>query len=238
MSTLSLIRHGQASFLAEDYDQLSETGRLQSQRLGEYWANTGTRLTEIYYGPARRHRQTGEVAARAYQAAGFGWPEPVTLEEFDEYQAFELLRAAVPALVETHPEIARLESEYRGAAQDQRLRAFERLFQAVTVLWVREEIQAPGVEPWRDFCARVQRGLARIMSTGGRDRRVAVFTSGGPIAAAAQSALDLNPVRTLELSWASLNASFSEFAFSGERFSLASFNRRPHLEDARLLTFR
>jgi broad specificity phosphatase PhoE len=238
MSTLTLIRHGQASILAEDYDQLSATGRRQAERLGEYWANAGTPFTEIYYGPARRHRQTGELAAGAYEAAGRRWPEAATLDEFDEYQAFELLRAAVPGLVETRPEIARLESEYRLAAAEERMRAFERLFQAVTLLWVREEIEAAGVEPWRDFCARVRRGIARITSKGGRDRRVAVFTSGGPIAAAAQAALELNAVRTLELSWASLNASFSEFSFSGERFSLASFNRRPHLEDASLLTFR
>ena len=41
MGTLYLVRHGQASFGAADYDQLSELGRRQSVRLGEYFANKG-----------------------------------------------------------------------------------------------------------------------------------------------------------------------------------------------------
>jgi hypothetical protein len=34
------------------------------------------------------------------------------------------------------------------------------------------------------------------------------------------------------------NSSVSEFLFSGERFSLASFNETPHLADAALVTVR
>ena len=41
MGTLYLVRHGQASFGAEDYDQLSELGRRQSVRLGQYLRDKG-----------------------------------------------------------------------------------------------------------------------------------------------------------------------------------------------------
>ena len=41
MGTLYLVRHGQASFGADDYDQLSELGHKQSVRLGEYFAHKG-----------------------------------------------------------------------------------------------------------------------------------------------------------------------------------------------------
>ena len=37
MGQLILVRHGQASFGAEDYDQLSDLGKRQGYRLGEYW---------------------------------------------------------------------------------------------------------------------------------------------------------------------------------------------------------
>lgn len=37
MGQLLLVRHGQASFGADDYDQLSDLGKRQSIRLGEYW---------------------------------------------------------------------------------------------------------------------------------------------------------------------------------------------------------
>ena len=36
MGTLYLVRHGQASFGADDYDQLSPLGQQQAVRLGEY----------------------------------------------------------------------------------------------------------------------------------------------------------------------------------------------------------
>src|SRR3984893_14433603 len=37
MGLITLVRHGQASFLKEDYDKLSELGELQARTLGEYW---------------------------------------------------------------------------------------------------------------------------------------------------------------------------------------------------------
>ena len=58
------------------------------------------------------------------------------------------------------------------------------------------------------------------------------------IAATVRQALDLSPQRTLELSWTSRNASYTELLFSPERFSLGSFNNHPHLEDEDLLTYR
>ncbi|MFM8823411.1 MAG: histidine phosphatase family protein, partial [Limnohabitans sp.] len=37
MGQLTWVRHGQASFGAEDYDQLSDLGKRQSIRLGQCW---------------------------------------------------------------------------------------------------------------------------------------------------------------------------------------------------------
>ncbi|MDP1886245.1 histidine phosphatase family protein, partial [Polaromonas sp.] len=41
MGTLYLVRHGQASFGAENYDVLSSMGHRQSVRLGEYFKYKG-----------------------------------------------------------------------------------------------------------------------------------------------------------------------------------------------------
>jgi hypothetical protein len=38
--------------------------------------------------------------------------------------------------------------------------------------------------------------------------------------------------------WTSRNSSYSEFLFSGQRLSLASYNSIPHLDSRELLTFR
>ncbi|HEX5739103.1 MAG TPA: phosphoglycerate mutase family protein, partial [Hydrogenophaga sp.] len=58
MGTLYLVRHGQASFGAEDYDQLSERGRQQSVQLGRYWAARGLVFDAVITGTLRRHEQT------------------------------------------------------------------------------------------------------------------------------------------------------------------------------------
>ena len=58
MGTLYLVRHGQASFGAADYDQLSPLGRQQSERLGAWFRERGLRFDAVLTGTLRRHAQT------------------------------------------------------------------------------------------------------------------------------------------------------------------------------------
>ena len=239
MGLLTLVRHGQASFLSANYDKLSALGERQAALLGGYWAAAGIRFDQVYYGPAERHVRTGEIAATAYRRLGLDWPEPVALPEVDEYQGIEVMRAFLPGLTEKHEHIRAMETEFRQA-QDRTAatRIYDRLFQVVTRMWVAGELESPEVESWLCFCERVDRGLALVRDRGVRSGRVVVFTSGGVIAAATRAALDLSPQKTLELSWTSRNASFSEYLFSGPRFSLSSFNNTPHLVEPELLSYR
>lgn len=186
-----------------------------------------------------RHLRTGELVASVYREAGAHWPEPVTLTGLDEYAGIAVMRAFLPGLRDTHEEIRALDAEFREQPdQDAAFRAYDRLFQRVVRMWVDEQLHSPEIETWKAFCARVDRALAHIRGTAPRNARIAVFTSGGVIGAAVRAALDLAPQKTLEVSWTSRNASYTEFRFSGDRFSLASFNNHPHLEDADLLTYR
>ena len=68
MGTLYLVRHGQASFGAADYDRLSELGERQSERLGRYWAERGLRFDAVITGTLRRHAQTWAGIARGRRA--------------------------------------------------------------------------------------------------------------------------------------------------------------------------
>jgi len=239
MALLTLVRHGQASFLQENYDQLSTLGEEQARILGGYWLRSGASFDQVYHGPACRHHGTGEIVAQVYRDAGASWPEVVTLPELDEYSGIAVVRTFLPGLMETHEDIRAMEAEFRQAGEkDVAFRLFDKLFARITRMWVNEELDSPEVEPWRDFTARVDRGIGKIRQEAGKNARIAVFTSGGVIAAAVRTALDLSPVKTLELSWTSRNASYTELLFSPERFSLSSFNNHPHLEDERLLTYR
>lgn len=239
MALLTLVRHGQASFLQDNYDKLSERGELQAKILGEYWLRSGANFDQVYYGPACRHLGTGEIVADVYRKAAAPWPQPVTLADLDEYAGIKVVRTFLPGLMETHEDIRALEAEFRQAGeQDVAFRLFDKLFARITRMWVNEELDSPDVEPWKDFCERIDRGIAHIRNNAGKNARIVVFTSGGVIAATVRAALDLSPVRTLEMSWTSRNASYAEFLFSPERFSLASFNNHPHLENEDLLTYR
>jgi broad specificity phosphatase PhoE len=52
MGHLYLVRHGQASLGAADYDQLSPLGQQQSLRLGEHWQAQGLRFDAVITGTA------------------------------------------------------------------------------------------------------------------------------------------------------------------------------------------
>ena len=239
MALLTLVRHGQARFLENNYDKLSEVGEVQARTLGEYWLRTGAVFDQVYHGPARRHLGTGQIVGDVYRRGGADWPEPLTLPELDEYPGVEVMRTFLPGLMEKHEDIRALEVEYREAGERSvAFRVYDKLYQRVARMWVNEELDAPDVEPWKVFCARVDRAIEQIRESAPKNGRIAVFTSGGVIAATVRLALDLAPQRTLELSWTSRNASYTEFLFSTERFSLSSFNNHPHLEDADLLTYR
>ena len=58
MGQLYLVRHGQASLGADDYDQLSALGAKQSQRLGEHWRAQGLQFDAVITGTLKRHAQT------------------------------------------------------------------------------------------------------------------------------------------------------------------------------------
>jgi hypothetical protein len=53
-----------------------------------------------------------------------------------------------------------------------------------------------------------------------------------------QSALQLSAECTLNVSWMSRNSSWSEFIYSGKRFTLSSFNSHAHIGDPAMLTYR
>ena len=101
MGQLILVRHGQASFGAEDYDQLSDLGIRQGQRLGEYWRQASqapARSDELQFdavlmGSLKRHRQTWEAIAEGakLQMTPEIWPG---LNEYDSHALIETVHPA------------------------------------------------------------------------------------------------------------------------------------------------
>lgn len=238
MSTLLLIRHGQASYGAADYDVLSERGQRQAEALGVYLARQ--RLDALYTGPLRRQVGTAEAVRIA---VGAGAPGLEVIDELAEYPAFELLARLLPRLAAGDPELMRLASGERGPDG---ARLMDRALDAAIGAWSRGELAADldGVESFADFERRVRAGLDRVLRGHGGGQRVAIVTSGGPIAIAMKLSLGLDPDGAMKLGRAIRNASLSEFRWRSQGFawapgelSLYGFNHVHHLPDD-LVTYR
>ncbi len=239
MSTINVIRHGQASFLAENYDRLSAVGERQARLLGEYWLKEGVMFDQVVYGPAERQIRTGEIVGDLYRQAGLTWPSPVMDTDFDEFPAEPVVRRFLPELMARYPALAASMAQFQAATEVRvKQRLFDRVLREVSQRWLEGEVGAPDIPSWHDFCHRVEAALRRVREGAGKSARIAVFTSGGPTAVTARVALELSYAATLELTWSPRNASVSEFLFTKDRFSLSTFNTTPHLTDPALLTYR
>lgn len=202
MSTLLVVRHGQASFGAADYDQLSELGGTQSQLLGGHLSAQDIAIDAVYCGPAKRHRQTLENMISGSTTL---LPEATILEGLAEFPAFEL--------VDLH-------------GQD--TTSFD-AFEQITSKWMHGTLDTAHLETAKQFEARVASSLSTIAAEQGRGKTVLVVTSGGPMMATMKSALSLNPAKASDLLWVIANSSLSEFRYRDNKLSLIAFNQLAHL---------
>ena len=97
MSTLYLIRHGQARFMTDDYDRLSDLGRLQSRLVGEYMSREGIRVDRLWTGDLVRQKDTAADAAAATVETDFAWPEAGQLSGLNEYPAEDIQGRSGPS---------------------------------------------------------------------------------------------------------------------------------------------
>lgn len=239
MGRVFLVRHAQASFSEPNYDKLSATGEAQARFLGKFWAGRKLVFDRVCVGPRVRHAGTERIVREEYARCGVPYPEPIVMAEFDEFQGEAVLEKSLPALLETNARVRELHRALQNSSiPTERRRDFQRLFETVITMWVHGELAADGVESWEEFGVRVNCGLTSFLSAGSGNECVAIFTSGGPVAVSVQRALSLSPQNTLKVAWMARNCSYSEFLFSGDRFTLSTFNSFPHLDEPGLWTYR
>lgn len=225
--------------MAQDYDRLSQTGEVQAQKLGVFWAKHRFVFDQVYSGPAQRHRRTCEIAGEVVRAAGLPWPDPVILPDVDEFDAAKVGQYYIPVLAARDDNFRALYEQFVAAQhRPEAGKLLQTLFEIVAGHWASGEIPIDEVETWQAFRDRVSAAICRVRAAAPRSSSTVVFTSAGPISASLSMVLDLPPKKSLDLMWTSRNCSYSEFLFSGERLSLASYNSIPHLDSRELLTFR
>jgi broad specificity phosphatase PhoE len=211
MGQLYLVRHGQASLGAADYDQLSPLGEKQSHRLGEHWRQHGLTFEAVITGSLKRHAQTlaGIQLGMQVEQSALIWPG---LNEYDSDAIIHAIQPG-PLVKPTTPEA---------------YKAHFRLLRDGLAQWMAGVVSPQGMPSYLDFVKGVTSALEHIRQQ--HSGNVLLVSSGGPIATAVAHVLRVSPETSIELNMRMRNSAVSEFNFNTKRHSLVSFNHLAHLE--------
>jgi broad specificity phosphatase PhoE len=241
LSYVYLIRHGQAG-TREAYDSLSELGREQSRRLGEFFAGQNIRFERAHSGAMQRHRETAAEVAGAYRRLGLEFPSVEEHADWNEFDLDDVYRGIAPLLAADDDEFRRdyesLCEAVRASCGDAGADVHRRWSPCdikVVDAWVRGRYPYSG-ESWRAFCGRIS--SLRSSLDGAGDANIAVFTSATPAAILTGLAMDIEDGRVMRLAGVMYNSAFTMLRVRGDQIRLFSFNNAPHLSEARLRTHR
>ena len=228
MSQLLFVRHGQASFLSDDYDQLSPLGESQAVEVGMLFLREAIEFDAFHSGPRKRQLETARIIQDVYRQAKKPFPKIDVLDEFDEHQLDRVITRSLDTIAMLSPTMAELVKSFECAQRpaDQH-RTFQMLFEETARHWISGRIEE--IESWEDFRKRVLKSTTRITSQCQKGSVVGIATSVGPIGIALQRAIQCSDETSLTTSWRIQNASITEFVFSGSRFTLDRFNDVRHL---------
>ena len=231
MTTIYLIRHGQASFGAESYDKLSPNGELQAKLLGRYFDEILKEAPYVVAGSMQRHQQTTQLAL----AECFPESEPVTDSAWNEFNHQQVFAQYEPRF--NQPELLK-----EDVSQHANPRAYlSKIFEGAIERWTGGDYHQEYEESWPDFKQRVETALQHLCDdlAEKKPRYAVVFTSGGVISVAAGKILGLSPNKTFALNWAITNTSMTTLRLVGNQPQLLSLNEHHYIKAQRpdLLTW-
>ena len=239
MSRLFLIRHGQASFLSDNYDQLSDTGENQAQALGEQLTADNIVFDAVFSGDLVRQVGTAEIVSNVYQDKKLRFPLIKREVGLNEYPAEEIMTTLGKYLIDNDTNASDLFKKCNDAEDESdRHKYFQKLFELILEVWVNGDYEDVGLSStWEIWSNQVRETLMKIMENSGKGKLIAVFTSGGPIGVSVQTALSAPEIKAAELNWRIYNCSVTKYTFNKSRFSLDQFNDVSYLPKD-LLTYR
>ena len=235
MATLYLIRHGQASFGAENYDKLSELGCRQEHIAGEYFRDYGIQFDAVYSGDLSRQRETARLAIASQ-------PQEVPHHidaRFNEIKNDEQLKYLLPEVVKRDPKIQALVENNLKASKD-----YQKLIEAVFNYWVTPACDDARIQSWADFSGGARQALRDVMQEQGSGKTIGIFTSGGTVATLVAQILGLSGEQTYQLYEPIFNCSVTQLFYNGSKVSLSYYNDRSFLQvlgkqlDENLISYR
>lgn len=223
MPTIYLIRHGQASFGADDYDNLSELGMQQATHVGNYLAQRLPHFDAVALGDLRRHRQTAE---NCMCAMGQGLKEESMHVNpgWNEYDHQRVLANFDPQLGTAEGTLAFIRGHDNPGA------AYEKVFSQAMQKWMESDSGEGYAESWLEFTERVHTALHSLIEDEAEAKNIGVFTSGGPIALLSQALLGVPQENIMHLNWTLVNCGITKLVKTRSRLFVASLNEHAHFE--------
>jgi broad specificity phosphatase PhoE len=251
--TILLIRHGQASYGADDYDRLSEVGHAQASAVAVELRRRGARIERIVHGSLARQRDTAAPTVAALSL-------PAVLDpSFNEYDIDEIVSRHTDSPVRTNA---------APGGEPVSSREFQRILEMGMNAWIdagddedhddgdgdgdrdddddgdgdgdggdNDDGDGDGdgsgrTETWPAFESRCRAGLSAVATGLTSGSTAAVFTSGGVIASLCCSLLGLGPKTLIALNRVAVNGGLTKVASGRSGLSLVSFNEHGYLEGA------
>ncbi|MCY1043060.1 phosphoglycerate mutase family protein [Corallococcus sp. bb12-1] len=230
MGVIYLIRHGQASFGAADYDKLSDVGQEQARVLGASLRSRLPKLDAVVTGTMLRHRETADGCLQL-----LGLPvEPRRVAGFNEFDHEEVVERHTPRYADR----AVLREEM-VAAKDPR-RAYQELFTQAVARWVAGGHDGEYKESWAAFKVRCLEAMDALIASLGASKTALVFTSGGPITAVSQDLLGIPDAHAFRTNWTLANCGVTKVIYSERGRYLSTLNEHGHFEGEHraLITYR
>ena len=235
MATIYVVRHGQASFGAENYDKLSELGCRQAQVVGEYFRDTGVQFDAVYSGDLSRQRETARLALASQPADVAHHIDP----RFNEIQNDEQIQLLTPVVTERNPAIKALIEKGLSESKD-----YQKVIEAVFNYWVSPDCDDSRIQSWADYSGGVHQALDDVMREQGGGKTIGIFTSGGTLATLVAHVLGLGPDQTYQLYEPAMNCAVTQLFYNRNKVSLSYFNDcsflrvRSAVEGENLVTYR
>ena len=202
-TNLLLIRHGQASFGAADYDNLCENGQQQMNWLGQYLKQQAFPIKRLISGNLKRHQQSAALVKQH-----LGLDEVEVDPQWNEFRFDQVIcdyfRGSLP--------------EHDGTRK-----GYWTVIRPAFAAWARDEI--PHVyQKFDQVCQGYVRALEQL-----KGQRAAVITSSGVIGALRYTLDQANPERFADYMNISLNSAMQEISWSQGLPLFENFNAVPHL---------
>ncbi len=215
MATIYLIRHGQASFGAEDYDKLSELGCRQAAVVGEYLRDSNVHFDAVYSGDLSRQRETARLAIASQPREV---PHYIDAR-FNEIQNDAQLKCLMPEVLKINPTIQALVEKGLSSSKD-----YQKVIDAVFNYWVSPVCKDPRIQSWAEFSGGARQAIADVIREQGSGKTVGIFTSGGTLATIVAQVLGLGGEQTYQFYEPILNCSVTQLFYNRSKISLSYFN--------------